>query len=172
VGIPVLLKQHGLAQWTLGGTIVQNAAHRLLLMYQHSAEAVLNKLQVIELRPSKQVLIVSRNGELHFVPQLEIIGWVPRRDDVFGPRTVPMPVPILERAPASSQLSGSTPANDNPIVQASSSSPAEVTNGGVAAQPASTPAAVPPPANDAARIANDLFAEMTPAPASLGRPPF
>jgi hypothetical protein len=152
--LPVLLQHHGLAQWTIGGVIAQNEVARVRLLYENSAEAARGELPVIVLLPSKQVEIRARNNERHIAPQLDIIGWVPRSDDTFGPRIVPPPVPILPAGAAAPQLvaNDDTPPWNEPA--------------------ASAPATPEQAANDAARIADDVFSEMTPVAARKSRPEF
>jgi len=181
VRLSVLLQQHGLAQLTCPGTILQNSVKRLRTLYQHAAEATQGMLPVVELRPSRQVPLASRNGELHPVPEFEVVGWVPRNDDLFGPPVVPLPVPILTGGAAAQLSAPATTANDNPT-------PASLPWEEQATQPASTPATpagaerpvtpaqtgapVEQAANDPTQIANDVFAQMVPAPASNGHPNF
>jgi hypothetical protein len=163
--LPVLLQEFGLAQWTLGGVIAQNAVARLRLLYQNAAEAARGDLPVLALLPSKQIEIRSRNNERHFAPELSIVGWVPRNDDTFGAPTVPPPLPILPATAAAPQLTP-PPAND------------EVPPWETLAVPAAVPSQTEPrpqtaaAANDAAAVANDVFAQMTPAAANQGRPNF
>ena len=181
--LSVLLQQHGLAQMTCGGVILQNAVKRLRTIYHHAAEASQNMLPVVELRPSRQIALASRNGELHAAPELEIVAWVPRDDNVFGPRIVPPPVPILTGAEAA-KLAASGTANDNPAPASTqlpwdeqpaqpvndTASPAAAERPATPVQPTGAP--VEQAANDAAQIANDVFAQMVPAEANNGRPNF
>jgi len=143
VRVPVLLQQFGLAQWTLGGTIAQNAVFSIYATFEHAREAAEGKILVCRLRPSRQIPIASRSGELHYAPVLEPCGWVERDEGRFGPRIVPPPLPLLPAAAAAPPL------------------PAET----VAATPQFAIASPAMAAND-----DDLFAGMTPVGAE--RPPF
>jgi hypothetical protein len=157
VRLPVLLQQLGLAQWTLGGTIVQNAVHALHCAFEHAREAAAGQLTVYVLRPSRQIPIASRNNEMHTSPVLEAIGWVERSDDTFGPRTVPPPLAVLAATPPRPQ-----------IAEFKSAAPAVPANSSASSNPA--------PANDDAGIpgataaGDDLFGNMTPV--GKTRPPF
>ena len=176
-----LLQQHGLAQMTAGGVIVQNSIKRLRTLYQHAAEATQGMLPVVELRPSRQIPLASRNGEMHSVPEFEIVGWVPRNDDQFGPPVVPLPVPILtggvaarltatandNPAPASTQLPWDKQPTQ-PVTDAASSAADE--RPATPLQPTGAPGEQA--ANDPTQIANDVFAQMVPAAASNGHPNF
>jgi hypothetical protein len=95
IRVPVLIEGLGLAQWTAAGVILQNALFALYVPFERSTEAALGKVPIVALRPSRQISITSRNGEVHTAPMLEIIGWTDRRVDQFGPRTVPAPTPVL-----------------------------------------------------------------------------
>jgi hypothetical protein len=153
--VPVFLQQFGLAQWTIGGSIAQNTVIDIYRQFQYAREAAEGKLQVCRLRPSRQIAIASRNGELHYAPVLEIIGWVEREEGKFGPRIVPPPLPILPAAAAAAPL----PA---PETAAAPPQPAIASPTGPAA--ANDDAGSTVAAND-----DDLFASMTPL---VKRPPF
>jgi hypothetical protein len=155
--VPTYLQQFGLAQWTIGGSIAQGAVFDIYRQFQYAREAAEGKLQVCRLRPSRQTPIASRNGELHPVPVLEIVGWVERDEGKFGPRSVPAPLPILPAAAAAAPL---------PAPETAAAPP----------QPVIASPTVPAAANDDAsstvpEVANDddLFASMTPV---TKRPPF
>ena len=178
--LSVLLQQHGLAQMTCGGVILQNAVKRLRTIYHHAAEASQNMLPVVELRPSRQIALASRNGELHAAPELEIVAWVPRDDNVFGPRIVPPPVPILTGAEAAKLTAAGRRTTilrrlrrsscRGMSIQRSRSASRAAESPTTSAQPTGAP--VEQAANDAAQIANDVFAQMVPAEANNGRPNF
>jgi hypothetical protein len=104
VRVQVLLQQFGLAQWTLGGVIAQNAIFSVYRVFQHAREAAEGKLPVCRLRPSRQIPIASRNGEMHNAPVVEIVDWTARDERTFGPRTVPPPLPLLSAAAAAPLL--------------------------------------------------------------------
>jgi hypothetical protein len=159
VRVPVYLEGMGLAQWTVGGVIAQNAIATVRKFYQYSAEGTRGQLPVVVLMPSRQIEIRSRNNERHFVPVLEIVGWVKRDDGTFGPPLIRPPPPILSGTAAPPQLAP-PPANDD-----AQASPPWDNN-------ASPNPATSVPANDAVAIANDVFASMTPAAADTGKPKF
>ena len=152
VRLPVLLQQFGLAMWTLGGTIAQNAAFVLYTVFQNAAEATAGKIPVYQLRPSRQIQIASRNNEIHTAPVLEHTGWLDRDEDQFGPRTVPPPLPLVGSAAPATML---PPANSNEPNEPAPS---------LAIPPWEEP---PPtsPVND-----NDPFQGMIPLPESPPRP--
>src|SRR6516164_9458176 len=72
----VLLPQLGLAQFTIGGNIAQNAIYTLYMLFEAAAEAAAGKISVYILRPCQQVPVASRSGELHKVPVFEQIDWI------------------------------------------------------------------------------------------------
>ena len=153
--VPVFLQQFGLAQWTISGSIAQGAIFNIYRQFQYAREAAAGKLQACRLRPSRQTPIASRNGELHPVPVLEIVGWVERDEGKFGPRSVPAPLPILPAAAAAAPL---------PAPETTAEPP----------QPAIASPTVPAAANDdgSSDVAanDDIFAAMTPIGAK--RSPF
>jgi hypothetical protein len=155
VRLQVFLPQFGLALWTMGGKIAQGAVFDIYRQFQHAREAAEGKLQVCRLRPSRQTPIASRNGELHHVPVLEIVGWIARDEGRFGPRIVQVPLPILPAGPAAPPL---------PAPEATAEPP----------QPAIASPTVPAAANDdgSSDVAanDDIFAAMTPIGAK--RSPF
>jgi hypothetical protein len=154
VRVQVYLPPHGLCQWTLGGTISQNQLLNVFAAFQHAAEAAAGKIPVAVLHPSRQIPIASRNNELHMSPELELLGWVVRGVDRYGPRPVPPPIARLDGDGGGG--GGGLPPR---LPLASPPSPAPTTT---PPTPAPTPANEPP-AND------DTFAGMTPA---KERPPF
>jgi hypothetical protein len=122
VRVQVLLQRFGLAQWTLGGIIAQNAIFSVYLQFQHAREAVEGKIPICRLRPSRQIAVASRQGEIHNAPVVEIAAWTARDEGKFGPRTVPPPLPLLAAeaaAPALPEPAADAaefdllPANDN-----------------------------------------------------------
>jgi hypothetical protein len=153
IRLPVLIEGFGLAQWTAAGIIGQNALFAVYVTFERAVEATQNKIPIVALRPSRQISIASRNGEVHTAPTLEIIGWTDRRTDQFGLRTVPAPIPIIARdgpppqvehiSDGTADLSAASAANDN----ATGMPPAMST--------ATTPM---PAANDN----DDVFTTMTP----------
>jgi hypothetical protein len=144
VRLPVLLPPADLAQWTVGGKIAQTALHTLHLAFQQASEAAQGKLPVYRLRTSRQITIASRNNEVHTSPVLELIGWIVRDEQRFGPRTVPPPLPLISGQPGMAALP-ETPANtDTPPWE----------------EPASASASPPPSASPA-----------SPAPANTNNPP-
>jgi hypothetical protein len=153
IRLPVLIEGFGLAQWTAAGIIGQNALFSVYVTFERTVEATLGKIPIVALRPSRQIAIVSRSGEVHTAPTLEIIGWTTRRVDLFGPRTVPEPAPIIgQDAPAVRiEHTGDIPA-----------APAAATavNDNVAGMPPvmGTAATPMPAANDN----DDVFTTMTP----------
>jgi hypothetical protein len=163
--LPVLLQQHGLAQWTVGGVIAQNAVARLRLLYQNAAAAARNDLPVLALLPSKQIEIRSRNNERHFAPELSIVGWVKRNDDTFGAPAVPPPLPILPPTAAAPLLTEEA-ANDEAPPWETPGAPAATATQVDMRRPVTTAA------NDPAAIADDVFAQMTPVVTKQGRPNF
>jgi hypothetical protein len=153
VRFAVYIEGHGMAQWTVGGTIAQNAAFVAFLDYQRSTEAAAGKIPVWHFGPSEQIPVRSRNGELHVVPTITTVGWVVRDLERWGARMVPLPVAQVEDG---SDGSGGPPAP--PLAPPVEPDPV-------------TPL---PPANDAAPSAaapanDDAFAGMTPA---AGAPAF
>jgi hypothetical protein len=142
--LPCWLEGLGLAQFTCPGVILQNAVFNLFVQYRRAGEASAGKIPVVALRPSQQIPIASRNGELHPAPQFEIVGWVTRDPDRYGARTVPLPTAQVAADDAMPALPGAAPGNDN---------------GAAPAAPASLPA------ND------DAFADMVPV-AGTNLPPF
>jgi hypothetical protein len=125
--VKVLLHPQGLAQLTAGGTIVQNSLFNVFVAYQRSSEAAAGLIPVVEFRPSRQVAVASRNGELHSAPVLVIVGWIKRDPAIFGERTVPKPVGRIEGedgGPAAPPLAPPVAANANDATAPASPEPA------------------------------------------------
>jgi hypothetical protein len=146
VRLPMHVESYGMAVWTIGGTIAQNAAFEAFLFYQKSVEAAAGKIPVWQFGPSEQVPIRSRNAELHFVPSITTVGWVVRDPAKWRARSVPLPVAQVE-----DDSHGATPLIP-PMVAPVTPSPVNPL----------------PPANDAAPVPapasanDDMFADMMP----------
>jgi hypothetical protein len=153
VRLPVLVQNFGLAQWTIGGVIAQNAVFAVYMAFQAAREACEGQLPVYRLRPSRQIPIASRNNEMHTAPVFEQIGWMPRNEERFGPRTVAPPLAVLSAAAAAAALPRNAP---NPVTAPAATAPWE--------DPAAAGAA---PSND-----NDPFRDVLPIAGNAPRPPF
>ena len=89
----------GLCEWVFDGPMVLNTVRPLHIVFEHAAEAARGLIPVYTLRPTIQVPISSRQGELHKKPVLELSGYIPRDDDLYGPRAVPPPLAVVEARP-------------------------------------------------------------------------
>jgi hypothetical protein len=153
VRIALHIERYGMAQWTVSGTIAQNAVFATFLAYQKAAEAAAGKIPVMLFDPSEQIPVRSRNGELFPVPRISIAGWIVRDPERWGARTVPMPV---------AQVGNDSDNGGMPLLAS------------LVTSVAPTPTQPPPPANDVVPETetpanDDLFAGMTPA---SHNPPF
>ena len=99
VRFPVLLQEFGLCQWTLAATIAGNAVLALCNAFEFAREAAAGQLPIYALRPSKEFPLASRNNEMQVRPVLELIGWMLRDEQIFGPRIVPPPLPLMPASP-------------------------------------------------------------------------
>jgi hypothetical protein len=150
VRLPALLEKYGLAQWTAAGIITQNALFSVHVIFQRSAEAAQGQIPIVALRPSRQISIASRNGEVHTSPVLELVGWADRKDEVFGPRLVPPPIAVIAQDAPSVRIEHTGDASGVPTVSTASNNV-----NGMTTATGNTASAVPA-AND------DVFTTMTP----------
>jgi hypothetical protein len=153
VRLQVLLPVFGLAQWTLGGPLAQNTVLNVYNRYLYAQEAARGMIPVCTLRPCKQVPVASRNNEMFNVPVLEPIGYVPRDEGIYGPRTVPPPIPVIAAPPPQPTLPPQAAAEPVPAAPPAAPTPAVGQE---------IPAAVSPAA--------DPFAGMVPMSAAPAQP--
>lgn len=87
---PVYSRDFGLRLYANNAVSVQFVLRAMLDDFEFSPEAWDGKLAAYEIEQAESRFNAEK-GAAYFVPRYRRIGWVPRREDVFGPRIVPAP---------------------------------------------------------------------------------
>jgi hypothetical protein len=173
--IGVLVQNFGWAQWLLGGAIVQNAIGALYQVFLQGQEAFEGQIPVYRLRPSEQIPVASRQGELFAKPVLELWAHMPRDEVIWGPRTVPVPTRSLPPATSATLVPQTPPPSAGPAGNTETPQiPANTNEPAVSVAPDPFADMVPitkepsqPPANS-----NEAAGDPASEPTKLARPKF
>jgi hypothetical protein len=139
--IPVYVENEGLLRWLVTSKIVLNATRAWYEEFGYHDEAQQLRLPVLQTCESKTLEIAGR-PEVYYRPMAEIVGWIERTQEQFGPVRVAPPPPLLTAAAPPIALPPA-PANDERATY----------------RPIVTPAPAPAP-REAPKPANDLLASF------------
>jgi hypothetical protein len=99
IKLNVMVQRHGLCTLLSTSESVYRAVNLHYDMYLIAAEAQGGQLPVLRIEEARAFNTKYRPDPL-FAPCYRLIGWVHRDADVFGPRLIPPPKPILVSAKA------------------------------------------------------------------------
>jgi hypothetical protein len=132
-----------LRRLTVNGVIALNAMSGIYLGLSYRREAQEGLLPVLKIHPF--AIVSTAYGDFGSPETLEVIGWVKRDPEIFGPAIVRPPTPIIAAPPPTPRLSKAN--DDGPLMPP------------IDAAPATLP---PPPANDPLRSFRPAGAGKTP----------
>jgi hypothetical protein len=95
IRVPVLVQKLGLMSQMVPSILVINALKALYDSFGYQTKAQEELLAVYAQRSPRRVTMASRPGDVFYAPVLEIVDWMERDSNVFGPRRVRAPLPIL-----------------------------------------------------------------------------
>jgi hypothetical protein len=113
-----------LRRMSISGVICLNAMATLYQMAGYKREAQEGLLPVLEIHPFQDV---ETSYGVFGAPVMEIIGWIERNTDIFGPANIAAPVPVIGGSQPAPQIeppaADPQPAEPVPVTAASAKDP-------------------------------------------------